>query len=102
MPARVDEPALIHHKDTVGIHGRGDALCDDDLRRVPDFLVQRASQLLLRQEIQRGEAVVKDIDGRLLDDGSGDGQPLLLPAGEVFARLPDLCLLYTSPSPRDS
>lgn len=33
---------------------------------------------------QRGEAVIKDVDGRVLDDGTRDGKALLLATGEIL------------------
>ena len=90
MRAAVDEAAAVHDEDAVRAHGGGDALRHDDLRAPGDAPVQGSAQVFLRQEVQRGEAVVKNIDGRVLDDGTRDGKALLLAAGEVFARLPDL------------
>ena len=90
MRSRVDQAALVHDEDAVRAHGRGDALRHDELRAAVDGFGQCGAQRLFRQEIKRGEAVVIDLDGRFFDDGPRDGQTLLLTAGEVFARLPDL------------
>ena len=53
------------------------------------FSRQRPAQDHVGLVVQRGEAVVKEIYLGLLGNGPGDGQPLLLPAGDVGASLGD-------------
>ncbi len=66
MNAVVDQPPAIHDEDVIRVHGRGDALGDDDLGLALNFLVEAPPQIRLRQKVERGEAVVKDIDRRVL------------------------------------
>ena len=66
MHAVVDQPPAVHDEDVVRVHGRGDALGDDDLGLALNFLIEAPAQVRFRQEVERGEAVVKDVDGRVL------------------------------------
>ena len=66
MHAVVDQPPAVHDEDVVRVHGRGDALGDDDLGLALNFLIEAPAQVRFRQEVERGEAVVKDVDRRVL------------------------------------
>ena len=51
--------------------------------------LQRRAQPGVGLEVQGREAVVEDVDLGLADQRAGDGQPLLLAAGDVGAALRD-------------
>ena len=44
--------------------------------------LQLQLHFLAHLQVQRAERLVKEEDIRLIDDGPGDGDPLLLPAGQ--------------------
>ncbi len=57
--------AFIQHDDLFGILDGGDALGDDQHSAVAGLLLERLAQGGVGLEIQRREAVIKDIDRRL-------------------------------------
>ena len=60
-------------------------------RAVPGLLIsERAAQGHVGLVVEGGKAVVENIDIGMDSDGAGDGQPLLLAAGDVGAPLGDL------------
>ncbi len=67
-------------------HG-GDALRHNNDRGVVGFSLQRTAQRHVGLVVQRREAVVKQIDLRVLGNGAGNRKALLLPAGDVAAAL---------------
>ena len=62
----IDQPPAVHDEDVIRVHSRGDALGNDDLGLALNFLIEAPAQVRFRQEVERGEAVVKDVDGRVL------------------------------------
>ena len=68
------------------VHHRGDALGDDDFGDLLQ-LGQRRADLGLGGGVHRAGGVVKDENLGLFEQGAGDAQPLLLPAGDVDAAL---------------
>lgn len=67
-------------------HG-GDALRHNNDRGVVSFSLQRTAQRHVGLVVQRREAVVKQIDLRVLGNSAGNRKALLLPAGDVAAAL---------------
>lgn len=65
----------------------GDALRHNNDRGVVGFSLQRTAQRHVGLVVQRREAVVKQIDLRVLGNGAGNRKALLLPAGDVAAAL---------------
>src|SRR5436309_1655725 len=90
MRSDPDDAAGVHHHDPIGVQDRPDALGDDDLRGPPDVAVEGGPQARVRREVERAEAVVEDVDRRVLHDRPGDGEALPLAAGHVRAALGDL------------
>eukprot|EP00967_Tisochrysis_lutea_P020802 scaffold23608_cov24-Tisochrysis_lutea.AAC.3 len=75
--ALLDDDALLHNGDHVGVADRGKSVCDGD-RREGGALHDRRGGLVEQQ------------DGGLLDDGACNGDALLLAARELAAAQPDL------------
>ena len=81
---------------------------------VDPAVAEEPDDLLLVAQVEVGQRLVEQQQFGVVDDRLGDGDPLLLAAGELGhpavgvverARVDDalrrVCLLYTSPSPRD-
>ena len=79
-------PAVLQDDDLVGVHHGGDALGDDELGHIPQ-LRQSGADLPLSGGVHGAGGVVENQDFRPLEQGTGDAQPLLLPAGDVHAPL---------------
>src|SRR5690606_11064439 len=82
-PTFVDDQNLVclpHSRQTVGEHHRSPTL----ERRSQGSLHSR-----LRLGVEMGGRLVQDHDARVLQEQAGDGQPLLLPAGQPIAVVPD-------------
>ena len=87
MCALADDAALIQHQDLVRVqHGRN-ALRHDDDGSVVGLGFQCATQRHVGFVVQRREAIVKQVNPRVLGNRAGDGQPLFLPAGDIAAAL---------------
>ena len=86
MGAHRMHPAVLQDDDLVGVHHGGDALGDDELGHIPQ-LCQSGADLPLSGGVHGAGGVVEDQDFRPLEQGTGDAQPLLLPAGDVHASL---------------
>ncbi len=82
MAAALDDLAVIQHQDFVGIHHRGKPVRDDQRGAVPGDLAQRALDFAFGAGVQRGRRFVQQQDRRVLQDGAGDGDALLLAAGK--------------------
>ncbi len=89
MGALADDAALIQHQDLVRVQHGGDALRHNNDCGVVSFSFQRTAQRHVGLVVQRREAVVKQIDLRVLGNGAGNRKALLLPAGDVAAALGD-------------
>ena len=88
MFAYAGDLAVVQDDDLVGVPDGADALGHDDPGGVLAGLVQGAAEDPVGLIVQGGEGVVEEEDLRLPGDGPGDGEPLLLPAGEVGAPWP--------------
>ena len=87
MPADAGDLAAVEHNDLIRMADGADALGDDDFGRIMKLCCQTLAQLRVRAVVQRGEGVVEDQNFRLPRQRAGDGKPLLLPAGNVAAKL---------------
>ena len=87
--AAVHQRAAVHDENHIAVHGGGHPLGDIQLGLPWKILVLGGAELRFRQEVQRGKAVVKNVDGRILQQRTGNAQPLFLSAGQVLARLAD-------------
>ena len=93
MGAALGHAAGIEHDDLVGMDDGGEPVGDDDGGAVLGDAVQRALDVALGMAVEGGGGLVQDQDGRGLEDGAGDGDALLLAAGEFQAALADFGLV---------
>ena len=107
MRAESGNFAAVEHEDLIGITDGADALGDDDLRRAGKLLRKPLAERRVGLIVQRGERIVENQNFRRSCQRTRDGKPLLLPAGDVPAKLGDGmcglfgCLLYTSDAADD-
>ena len=80
MCSALNDPAVCYNEDLRGVSNRVQPMGDHDdglvLRQCFDCLLQPI--LVLRIDVRR--RLVKDDDGRVLENGTGDGDALLLAA----------------------
>ena len=93
MPHAVDR-AAVQDENQVCILDGGDALGDDELRRLRDLGAQRSADLRVGFRIDGGGRIVEDQDLRLFQQRPRDTQPLLLSAGDVRAALLDVGVVF--------
>ena len=86
MVAAASQGTAVENENLIRLADAGDALGDDKDRCIVQ-LVQGLAQSGVCCVVQRAGAVVQDQELRLPDKGPGNGQPLLLPPGEVPAAL---------------
>ncbi len=79
--------AVVQHDDLVGVLQAGGTLADDEDGQAPGQSGQRLAQGRVGGVVQCAGAVVQDEDVRLAHQGAGNGQALLLAAGEVPSAL---------------
>src|SRR6185437_6632504 len=89
MAAALDDLAVLEHQDLVGVDDGGEAVGDDERGTVLRDLAQAGLDLALGLGVERRGRLVADEDARLLEDDAGDGDALLLAAGELEAALAD-------------
>ena len=90
--ALLHHAALLNHRDLVGVADGREAVRDHQ-RRPPtrgEQLVERSLHDGLALVVERRGGLVEHEDGRVAHQGTGDGQPLLLPAGQLHALLAHL------------
>jgi hypothetical protein len=75
-----NQPAVVKHQDAVRVLHSRKAFGDNDDRCGGKCLVKGLAQSRVGVVVQRGEAVVKEVEGCLAQQGPGDAQPLPLPA----------------------
>ena len=83
MGADSNHTPFVQNDDPVGVQNGANALGNKKTRHASGLFFEHRAQLAVGFVIQRGEAVVKDIDLRLAADRAGDGNALFLPAGKV-------------------
>ena len=86
---QLGDAAVVDHDDAVGVaHGR-EAVGDDEggasVHQVGEGLLDE----VLALRVEGGGGLVEDEDGGVVQDGAGDGEALLLAAGEPDAALAD-------------
>jgi len=91
--ALLDDPAPLDEGDLVGAHDRREPVRDGDRREAALLhdVVERRLHDLLARVVERAGRLVEQHDARLLDDGTRDGDTLLLPARELAAAHAHLC-----------
>ncbi len=83
MAALLHEPPLLHHEDAVGAHHARKAMRDENGRAPFGEALERFAQGFLALGIERGGGLVEQQDRRVAQEGAGNGDALLLPAGEA-------------------
>jgi hypothetical protein len=87
--ALLDDAPGVHDQDAVGVDDGGQPMGDDQRGVVLRHLRQGLLDGLLGVAVQRRGGLVEDHDARALEDGPGDGDALLLAAGELEPALAD-------------
>ena len=85
MGAPGRDVSILQHQDLIGVHDGGKPVGYHDQRF---FFCQPADgllQLILVFRVNEGRGLVQNDDGRVLEDGPGDGKALPLPAGQPRA-----------------
>ena len=78
---------VIQHDDLVGVADGTDPLSDNDLGGAGEILPEGPADFGIGGGVHGAGAVVQDENLRLLQDGTGDAEPLFLAAGDVDAAL---------------
>ena len=90
MGAALGDPALVENHDLVGIdHGR-QAVGDDDAGPALGDVAKGLLDRRLGAAVEGAGRLVEDQDRRILEQGSGDRDPLLLAARQLEPALADL------------
>ena len=87
--AAFDDPALVEHDDLVGIDDGREAVGDDDRRAAARDAVERLLDRRLGAAVERAGRFVEDQDRRVLEQGAGDRDALLLAARKLEPALAD-------------
>jgi len=90
MRALGGDPAIVHDDDAVSLLHGGDALGDDNLRRVRDFLGESLADLGIGSGVDRAGGIIQDQHLRRLQQCSGDAETLFLAAGHIGSALFDM------------
>ena len=92
--------AALQHQDLVTRHHGAQPVRDEDGGAAPRGRGQRRHDARLRDGVEAGGGLVKHQDGGVLQDGPGDGHPLLLPARQLQSPLSHLQMIrvYYLPS----
>src|ERR1700693_4883782 len=83
MATLLDDLALIHDDDVVGVADGREAVRDHDAGSALSKSRHRLLDLDLGARVDTAGRLVQDQDGSIGQEGSGDGQQLLLPGGNV-------------------
>jgi hypothetical protein len=85
--AALDDAAVVHDQDLVGVHDGGETVRDDQRGVAAGDAVQLGLDRFLRFRVERRGRLVEDQDARVLQDRARDRDALLLAAGELEAAL---------------
>jgi hypothetical protein len=91
--AHLLEARLVEGVDLVHLQAARHVVGDEEHRRLALQLVHGLREVLRGLRIQAAGGLVEEQDARTLEDGAGDGEALLLAAGEADAVLADLGLV---------
>ena len=87
MGAKAHQMAVVQHQNLIRVLQAGGALAHDEHGQVAGQSSQCLAQGGIGGVVQCAGAVVKDQNFRLAHKGAGDGQALLLSAGQVATAL---------------
>ena len=79
MLAALYNPAVLHHKDTIGTADGGKAVGNDKAGPALHQSIKCILNLAFGMGIDGGGRLVQDHNGRIAHGGSGDGDELTLP-----------------------
>ena len=85
--ADLDDAALVHHDDAIGVQDGGQPVRDDHAGAAAHELPQRILDQVLALAVERAGGFVQDQDARVAQERARDGDALALPAGELGAAL---------------
>ena len=83
------DAALIEHDNDVGVENGRKPVRDADGRAAFHQLIQRGLHCAFGFGVQRAGSLVEDQDGRIFQNGAGNGQALALAAGKHDALFAD-------------
>src|SRR3569833_2725500 len=92
MRAALDDAAVVHYENLIGIDDGGEAMGDDERGVIGRYIAKLCQYRLLRFRIQRRGRLVEDQDARIFEFHPRDRHALLLGARELEAALTDLRL----------
>jgi len=87
--AALGHAAVVEEEDPVGVFDGGQPMGDHNDRPVLHQFFDGVLDQFFRGGVQGTGGFVQNEDGRILQEGAGDGQPLLLPSGKEHAPFPD-------------
>ena len=87
MRALLDDVAILHHQDQIGLRERHHAMADDDGGGIAAMLLEGMADGRVGFGIHGGQGIVEDQDIVALHQGTGNGNALLLAARERYAAL---------------
>ena len=87
--ARLDDPAVVEHRDPVGAADRREPVGDGDRRAAAAELVERALHGALGRGVERAGRLVEHEHARVAQQRAGDRDALALAAGEPVAARAD-------------
>lgn len=85
--AALDNLSVAQNDNLIRLHQRRHAVRNQDERRAARRFAQTSADGFIRLGVHRGQRVVKDHDGGMFQQRSGDCRALLLSAGEGHAAL---------------
>jgi hypothetical protein len=89
MSAVFEDLPMLQVENPIHAPDRGEAMGNGNDRAPLEEIQQRLLNGVLGFRVQRGSGFVQYQDGGVLEQGPGDGYPLALPAGELYALLAD-------------
>ena len=89
MGATLDDAAVLHDDDLVGVFDGGEPMRDDQRRAIAHELDQRLLDAPLGFVVERRRGLVEDQDGRVLEQRARDGDALALAARQQRAAIAD-------------
>ena len=93
MGALLHDAALVQHQDLVGIADSLQPVGDHQHRLLPGQRFHSLLELVLVLRVHVGGGLIEDDDRGVLQEAPGDGDALLLPAGEGGPALADHCVI---------
>ena len=89
MRTLLHKPSLVHHDNLVGVADGLQMVSNDQDRTVTDKGGHRLLYFVFIDGIDIARYLVQKEDGSILEEGTGDGEALLLSARQPQAVLPD-------------